>query len=141
MGLLWDRVFTTGNAELYEDFLYVINGDVPHEEIYVTFSYGAIRGETGAVEGLFCPCYETTAKVVGARRMETLRQLGEQAVESMTSSAVGTTASKTTQLPVWVDSRSRGHRPFDGAADLKLTYVSRNSGLRFPTYASHGRSA
>jgi signal transduction histidine kinase/CheY-like chemotaxis protein len=82
MGPLWERVFATGEATWSEDFLYVINRRVPREEGYFTFSYSPIRGATEAVEGIFCACYETTGKVVGARRLETLRRLGEQAMEA-----------------------------------------------------------
>jgi signal transduction histidine kinase len=37
---------------------------------------------TGTADGIFCACYETTEKIVGARRLETLRRLGEQAMEA-----------------------------------------------------------
>ncbi len=80
MGPLWDKVFRTGEATWSEDFLYVINRTLPQEEGYFTFSYGPIRGAAGTVDGIFCACYETTGKVVGARRLETLRRLGEEAV-------------------------------------------------------------
>ncbi len=71
-----------GQGRLYEDFLYVINRRVPREEIYVTFSYSPIHETTGNVDGLFCACYETTSKVVGARRLETLQRLAAQAMDA-----------------------------------------------------------
>jgi PAS domain S-box-containing protein len=82
MGPLWDQVFGSGEATWSEDFLYVINRTLPREEGYFTFSYSPIRGDAGSVDGLFGACYETTGKVVGARRLETLRRLGEQAMEA-----------------------------------------------------------
>ena len=82
MGPLWDRVFGAGEATWSEDFLYVIERKMPREEGYFTFSYSPIRGDAGGVEGIFCACYETTDKVIGARRLETLRRLGGQAMEA-----------------------------------------------------------
>src|SRR3954451_3691847 len=50
---------------------------LPREEVYVTFSYGPILGDDGrAVEGVFCACAETTGRVLGERRLSTLRDLG-----------------------------------------------------------------
>ena len=68
MGPLWDKVFGTGEATWSEDFLYVFNRRLPREEGYFTFSYSPILGATGTADGLFCACYETTEKIVGARR-------------------------------------------------------------------------
>ncbi|MEM5786645.1 MAG: ATP-binding protein, partial [Syntrophobacteraceae bacterium] len=48
------------------------------EETYFTFSYSPIRSEGGAVEGMFCACQETTEKVIGERRLKTLRELAAQ---------------------------------------------------------------
>ena len=39
---------------------------------------------TGTVDGVFCPCTETTGQVVGARRLEALRKLGIRAGEART---------------------------------------------------------
>jgi len=46
------------------------------EECYFTFSYSPIRDESGGVAGVFTPVYETTDRVIGERRLRTLRQLG-----------------------------------------------------------------
>ena len=45
------------------------------EEAYFSFSYSPIHGEDGAVGGVFCPVIETTEKVIGERRLRTLRDL------------------------------------------------------------------
>ena len=82
MGPQWEKVYHAGEATWSEDFLYVIDRKLPREEGYFTYSYSPIRGNSGTVEGIFCACYETTGKVVGARRLETLRRLGEQAMEA-----------------------------------------------------------
>src|SRR5262245_65482380 len=75
MGPMWEVVFATGEATWSEDFLYVIARQLPREEIYVTFSYSPIRDDSGAVGGIFCACYETTGRVIGDRRLKTLRDL------------------------------------------------------------------
>ena len=45
------------------------------EEAYFSFSYSPIRVENGHIGGVFCPVIETTEKVVGERRLRTLRDL------------------------------------------------------------------
>lgn len=47
------------------------------EEAYFTFSYSPIHGEDGSVLGIFTVVAETTARVLGDRRLRTLRELGE----------------------------------------------------------------
>ena len=56
-------VFSTGEATWSEDFLYVLNRHLPREEGYFTFSYSAIRDDTGAVNGIFCACSETCERI------------------------------------------------------------------------------
>ncbi|HEX7034898.1 MAG TPA: ATP-binding protein [Pseudomonadales bacterium] len=51
------------------------------EEVYFTFSYSPVRGDSGGVEGMFCACTETTGEVIGERRLKTLRDLAAVAVE------------------------------------------------------------
>jgi PAS domain S-box-containing protein len=45
------------------------------EECYFTFSYSAIRDESGAIAGVFTAVAETTNHVIGARRLRILREL------------------------------------------------------------------
>lgn len=76
MGPMWEHVFETAEATWSEDFLYVLNRNLPHEEDYFTFSYSPLWDDAGAIEGIFCACYETTGRVIGDRRLRTLRDLG-----------------------------------------------------------------
>lgn len=76
MGPMWETVFATGEATWSEDFLYVLNRNIPREEGYFTFSYSPLRDDEGKINGIFCSCYETTERVVGERRLRTLRDLG-----------------------------------------------------------------
>lgn len=82
IGPMLESVFETGQATWSEDLLLVLDRDLPCEEGYFTFSYSAIVGETGTVEGVFCACTETTKRVLSARRLRTLRDLTSRASEA-----------------------------------------------------------
>jgi hypothetical protein len=82
-----EGVFATGAATWSEDFLYVIARNVPREEGYFTFSYGPIRDDAGAVGGIFCAVTETTVRVIGERRLRTLRDLGRRVTEAKQAEA------------------------------------------------------
>jgi PAS domain S-box-containing protein len=77
-----EGVFATGEATWSEDFLYVIDRNLPREEGYFTFSYSPIRDGTGAVAGIFCACSETTGRVIGERRLHSLRDLSRMEVQT-----------------------------------------------------------
>ena len=81
VGPMLDGVFETAVATWSEDLLLVMNRNVPHEEVYFTFSYSPIHGDGGTVDGIFCACYETTGRVIGERRLQTLRDLGRTVME------------------------------------------------------------
>ena len=82
VGPMLDSVFQTGEATWSEDLLLVMDRNLPREETYFTFSYSPIRGDKNQVDGIFCACYETTGRVVGERRLQTLRDLGRIAVKT-----------------------------------------------------------
>ncbi len=81
VGPMLDSVFATGIATWSEDLLLVMDRNLPREETYFTFSYSPIHGDKNRVDGIFCACYETTGRVVGARRLQTLRDLGRTVIE------------------------------------------------------------
>jgi PAS domain S-box-containing protein len=60
---------------------------VPNEEVYVTVSLSPIFGAEDQVDGIFAACTETTDRVIGARRLDTLRRLGIRPAEARTASA------------------------------------------------------
>ena len=71
-----------GRATWVEDFQMFFARRLPREEVYVTFSYSPIFAEDGnTVEGVFCVCTETTERVLGERRLYTLRSLGRRGSE------------------------------------------------------------
>ena len=82
VGPMLDSVFQTGEATWSEDLLLLMDRNLPREETYFTFSYSPIRGEKDEIDGIFCACYETTGRVVGERRLQTLRDLGRIEVKS-----------------------------------------------------------
>ncbi|MFI5734915.1 SpoIIE family protein phosphatase [Kribbella sp. NPDC051587] len=71
-----DTVLATGQATWDEGLLlFLERADYP-EETYHTFSYSPLRDDDGAVVGMLCVVSEETDRVIGERRMATLRDLG-----------------------------------------------------------------
>ena len=79
-----ESVFETGEATWSEEFLFVLNRNLPREEGYFTFSYSPIWDDFANVGGIFCACYETTGRVIGERRLRTLRDLGRTMMRAKT---------------------------------------------------------
>jgi signal transduction histidine kinase len=102
VGPMLDSVFQTGEATWSEDLLLVMDRNLPCEETYFTFSYSPIRGDDGEIDGIFCACYETTGRVIGERRLQTLRDLGRIAgktAEEACDVAVNTLAANPHDVP------------------------------------------
>lgn len=80
---IWDdigpriaTVLATGQATWDEALLLFLERSGYPEESYHTFSYSPLRDDSGAVVGMLCVVSEETERVVGERRMSTLRDLG-----------------------------------------------------------------
>ncbi|UVS78473.1 SpoIIE family protein phosphatase [Actinokineospora sp. UTMC 2448] len=71
-----DTVLETGQATWDEALLLFLERSGYPEETYHTFSYSPLRDDTGAVVGMLCVVSEDTQRVIGERRMATLRDLG-----------------------------------------------------------------
>ncbi|MGY3505133.1 PAS domain-containing protein [Bradyrhizobium sp. USDA 4471] len=103
VGPMVDSVFESGEPTWSEDLLLILDRKLPREEGYFTFSYGPIRDEDGSVGGIFCTCYETTGRVVGERRLKTLRDLGrtelKTSVGAACEAAAGTFAENQADIP------------------------------------------
>jgi signal transduction histidine kinase len=82
IGPMLESVRKTGKATWSEDVLMFFDRELPKEEVYVTFSFSPVFGEDGKVDGVHCACTEVTEKLIGNRRLETLRKLGVQAAEA-----------------------------------------------------------
>jgi PAS domain S-box-containing protein len=84
IGPMLEGVLTQGEATWSDDQLLLLDRNGFLEECYFTFSYSPIRDESGSVGGVFCAVTETTARVLGERRLQTLRALAEQATQAKT---------------------------------------------------------
>ncbi|GII82466.1 histidine kinase [Sphaerisporangium siamense] len=71
-----DAVLATGEATWDEALLLFLERAGYPEESYHTFSYSPLRDDSGAVVGMLCVVSEDTERVIGERRMATLRDLG-----------------------------------------------------------------
>ncbi len=87
VGPMADGVFATGEPTWSEDLMLIMDRNLPREEVYFTFSYSPIIDECG-VSGVFCACTETTERVMGERRLQTLRDLGARAADASDVEAV-----------------------------------------------------
>ena len=68
-------VLTTGHATWSEDQLLILERRGYPEECYFSFSFSPVRGAEGAVDGIFTAVIENTRRVLGERRLRTLRNL------------------------------------------------------------------
>jgi DNA-binding NtrC family response regulator/signal transduction histidine kinase len=80
VGPMLDSVRSTGRATWSEDTLVVVDRKGYLEETYATFSYVPILLESGAVGGTFEVTVPTTERVIGERRLRTLRDLASRVV-------------------------------------------------------------
>jgi PAS domain S-box-containing protein len=71
-----DTVLRTGEATWDEALLLFLERSGYSEESYHTFSYSPLRDDDGALVGMLCVVSEETDRVIGERRMATLRDLG-----------------------------------------------------------------
>jgi PAS domain S-box-containing protein len=84
LGPLFDGVVRTGNAFWASDHLFFLQRHGYREETFFDVSYDPVRDESGGVGGVFCITSETTGRVVGERRLRTLRDLSAVASEAAT---------------------------------------------------------
>ena len=80
-----ETVEATGQASWADDLLLVLRRHGYNEECYFAFSFAPTRVEDGSVGGVFTAITETTAQVVGERRLHTLRELGARGPEAKTA--------------------------------------------------------
>ncbi|GGW60530.1 histidine kinase [Streptomyces lucensis JCM 4490] len=71
-----ERVLGTGEATWDDALLLFLERSGYPEETYHTFSYSPLRDDDAQVVGMLCVVSEDTDRVVGERRMATLRDLG-----------------------------------------------------------------
>ncbi|MGC4892351.1 SpoIIE family protein phosphatase [Micromonospora sp. DT31] len=71
-----DTVLRTGEATWDEGLLLFLERAGYREETYHTFSYSPLHDDDGGLVGMLCVVSEDTERVIGERRMATLRDLG-----------------------------------------------------------------
>ncbi|MBW4687150.1 MAG: PAS domain-containing protein [Komarekiella atlantica HA4396-MV6] len=82
IGVQLESVLATGQATWSDDMLLLVDRYGYIEEAYFTYSYSPIFLETGEVGGAFTAVTETTRRVIGERRLSTLRELAASTVEA-----------------------------------------------------------
>lgn len=81
IGPLMTRTFETRETTGTDDAAIFLNRAGYVEEYYCSFSYAPLINEHGATEGVFTMFPETTARVVGQRRLGTLQRIGAETRE------------------------------------------------------------
>ena len=92
---IWDdigprirRVLDTGEATWDEALLLFLERSGYREETYHTFSYSPLFGDDSKVAGLLCVVTEETDRVIGERRLRTLRSLAGELNKTITEEDV-----------------------------------------------------
>ena len=92
---IWDdiaprihRVLETGEATWDEALLLFLERSGYREETYHTFSYSPLSGDDGTVAGHLCVVTEETDRVIGERRLKTLRSLAGELNKTITEEEV-----------------------------------------------------
>jgi signal transduction histidine kinase len=86
LGPVLGGVLANGQVALSDDQLLMLERSGHLEEAYFTSSFSPIRAETGEVAGVFAAAHETTPRVIGERRLRTLRELAAAAPVATTAS-------------------------------------------------------
>jgi PAS domain S-box-containing protein len=79
-----DSVLRTGEATWDEGLGLLLERSGYSEETYHTFSYSPLADDSGAVSGMLCVVTEETERVIGERRLKTLRELAERTTHAKT---------------------------------------------------------
>ena len=73
-----ERVLATGESTWDEALLLFLQRSGYQEETFHTFSYSPLSDDDGTVRGHLCVVSEETERIVGARRVEVLKELASQ---------------------------------------------------------------
>ena len=86
IGPMLQDVQRTGKATFSDDLLLFLERHGYPEETYHTFSYSPILDESGEVGGVFTAVTQTTDKVIGERRLRTLRDVAARSADAASES-------------------------------------------------------
>ena len=84
-----EHVLSTGEATWDEALLLFLERSGYPEETYHTFSYSPLADDDGAIAGMLCVVTEETERVIGERRLRTLRDLGDRRGDAPTGGGRG----------------------------------------------------
>ena len=93
IGPMFEGVMS-GQSVGSEDWMLPLDRHGFLEECYFTFSYSPIRDESGRVGGVLVTVTETTERVLGARRLKTLRDLSAETQEAKSAEAACAAATR-----------------------------------------------
>ena len=88
LGPLFEGVVRTGEAFWAKDHPFLLHRQGFLEETYFDVSYDPVRIEDGSVGGVFCIVSEQTGRVLGERRLRTLRELGAKTAGAKSAAEV-----------------------------------------------------
>lgn len=98
---IWDdispriqKVLDTGEATWDEALLLFLERSGYREETYHTFSYSPLSGDNGEIAGHLCVVTEETDRVIGERRLKTLRSLATELSKTITEEDVVSSLSR-----------------------------------------------
>jgi signal transduction histidine kinase len=132
LGPLLEGVVNTGEAFWANDHPFSLERRGYTEETYFDISYDPVRDETGKVGGVFCIVRETTGRVLGERRLQTLRDLAARSAEARTQEgacrlAAETLAANAYDIPfamLYLLDRTGGRAQLVGAAGIAVGTVA-----------------
>jgi signal transduction histidine kinase len=116
IGPLIDTVLASGKATYHEGRLLFLQRSGFPEETYHTFSYSPLSDDSGRISGMLCVVTEETDRLIGERRVATLRDV---------AAALGSTKTEEEVLQALQEqlNRNRKDLPFT------LTYLFDQSGV------------
>lgn len=83
-----ESVLATGESTWDESLMLFLERSGYREETYHTFSYSPVEGDDGAISGMLCVVAEETERVIGQRRMLTLRDLASGLAHARTEAQI-----------------------------------------------------
>jgi len=124
-----EGVTATGEATWSDEQLLILERKGYPEECYFSFSFSPVRGATGGVEGIFTAVIENTRRVLGERRLRTLRNLAARAVAAKSESEAWQSAGEgladnTHDLPFAVLYRTDG-----GGNSIRVAATGKEPGM------------
>ena len=83
-----ERVLKTGESTWDEGLLLFLERSGYSEETYHTFSYSPLSDDHGSIVGMLCVVTEETERIIGERRLSSLRELASEIAGKNTSAEV-----------------------------------------------------